>query len=136
MTGGGYVLDPGAGAVLTGTVERTEPRKVRYARFGASPFDEGETVTVRDYRFVLSLTVDGAEVWRTGLVQSTAPYRISLKRGRTAADALRDYDVPDYGTFGGRALPAPVLRPSPGVESLGESEVTNEGFRPFTGNGR
>ena len=134
VTGGGYVLDPAADAVLTGSVQRTDPRTMRYARFGMSLFEKGETVTVRDHRFVLGLTVGGAEVWRTGLVQSTAPYEIVLKRGQSAADAVRQFDVPDYGTFGGTTLPAPVLRPSRGVTSLGESEVTNEGFRPFTGN--
>ena len=131
VTGGGYVLADDAPAVLAASVERTDPRTVRYGRSGFNLFPEdAETVTVRDYRYVFGLTVDGAEVWRSGYVQSTAPHRISLERGQSVADALRQYDVPDYGRFAGRTLPEPVLRPSPGTESLGESEVTNEGFRP------
>ena len=133
VTRGGYVLDPNAPAVLAASVERTDSRTVKYGRFGFSPFaEDAETVTVRDYRYVFGLTVDGAEVWRSGHVQSTAPHRISLAEGQSVAEALRKYDVPDYGRFAGRTLPEPVLRPSPGVESLGESEVTNEGFRPVT----
>ena len=126
LTAQGFVVQPNEPIKVVATTTTGESKEITYQHF----FSREQTkVSVTPQIAKLAITVGGQTLWETQLVNSAAPFHLSLKQGESVQQALAPYQKPPIHLFLSARLPSYIPNLG-GKKTMGVSALSPQGAVP------
>ncbi len=127
-TAAGWQLDPSSDIIITASAEPGPEQTKTYERsggFGSSGADYKETVTVRPWVQMVSITQGVRRLWSDA--RGGVPGMVMVQENTSIQSELNRYSEPSYDFFDSFAFPERVIEPK-FERGLGSSRITPTGL--------
>ena len=122
----GWIEDPSAEAILTGSAKQGESQTLTYRKIGFGSSGSGEeTHTVSPWIQTAAIRYRDQRAWSTAI--GGVPYSMHLREGESLGGELNKSSSPSYALFENLKIPEEVIYPKY-QKGLGSTLLTPSGF--------